>query len=384
MKRIYLDYAATTPVDPEVLTAMQPYFSERFGNPGSLHSFGQEAITAVDRSRETIARALGVDFRNIIFTGSATEANNLALRGVVDQFRNVKKKAPRIIISAIEHESILETAKDLERDGIDVVYIPVDAMGIVDEKKIKESLTLDTAIVSIMYAQNEIGTVTPIGKIGAMIRASRGKELYPIFHTDAVQAFQFLPCVPRELNVDLMTLSAHKIYGPKGVGALYIKDRELVYPMTTGGGQEFGLRSGTENVPSIVGFVKAVEQTQAVREKESMRISGLRDRLWQGIKENFPKVEMNGLEKGGQKLPNLLNIYFPGHGAEQMLVKFDQRGLAASSGSACRSRALQSSYVLEALGHSKERARSSIRFSLGRPTSAKDIESAIRIIKEAL
>ncbi len=384
MKRIYLDHAATTPVDPEVLAAMEPYFTERFGNPGSLHAFGQEAITAVDHARETIGRALGVDFRNIIFTGSATEANNLALRGAIQQFRSTQKKAPRIIVSAIEHESVLETAKELEREGVGVIYIPVDANGAVDEKKIKESLTPDTAVVSVMYAQNEIGTMEPIAGIGAAVKAFRGKNAYPLFHADAAQAFQFFQCMPKELNVDLMTLSAHKIYGPKGIGALYVRDHDAIYPMTTGGGQEFGMRSGTENVPSIIGFSRAVERAAAMREKEARRLRGLRDRLWQGIREHFPKAALNGPEDGDQKLPNILNVYFPGRDAENLLVKFDEKGLAASSGSACRSRALQSSYVIEAIGHAKDRARSSIRFSLGRPTIVEDIEEAIRIIKEAV
>ncbi len=384
MKHIYLDHAASTPVDPGVLEAMQPYFSERCGNPGSLHAFGQEAIAAVDRSRETIARALSADFRAVIFTSSATEANNLALRGAVQQFRSMQRKAPRIMVAAIEHESVLETAKELEHEGVGVAYIPVDQNGIVYEKKIKESLTPDTAVVSVMYAQNEIGTVEPIASIGEAVRAFRGKNSYPLFHTDAAQAFQFLPCSPEALNVDLMTISAHKICGPKGAGALYVRDRDLLYPMTTGGGQEFGMRSGTENVPSIVGFGKAAELAQAAREKEARRLRELRDRLWRGIKAHFPKAELNGPERDDQRIPHILNVYLAGRDVERLLVKFDQEGLAASSGSACRSRALQSSYVIETLGYPKERARSSVRFSLGRPTTEEDIVAAIEVIKRTL
>jgi cysteine desulfurase len=384
MKRIYFDYAATTPVDPAVLAAMEPYFAEKFGNPGSLHSFGQEAIAVVDRSRETIARAVGADFRQIIFTGSATEANNLALRGAVAGFRVARKAMPRIIVSAIEHESVLETARDMGREGAEVVYAPVDEKGTVDLKKIKESLTSDTAVVSIMYANNEIGAIQPIAEIAKTIQEFRGKNIYPLFHIDAAQALQFLDCDISHLGIDLMTLSAHKIYGPKGIGALYIKDMKNLRPIISGGGQEFGLRSGTENVPSIVGFAKAVELTTVLRDKESGRLAELRDHLSAEIKRIFPKAEINGPENDAEKLPNILNVYFPGLAAQDLLTKFDLAGLAVSSGSACRSRAPEYSYVIEELGYSKERAKSSIRFSLGRPTAEDEITRALEIIKASL
>lgn len=391
MKRIYLDHAASTPVDPAVLRAMEPYFSERFGNPGSLHAFGQEAIAAVDASRETLAKTLGAEFRQILFTGSATEANNLALRGTVKRFsgtadatlRSARPQTvrPRIIISAVEHESVIETVLDLEREGAEVVRIPVDARGVVDVKKIKESLTEDTALVSVMYAQNEIGTIQPIKEIAKTIRDFRGKRAYPMFHTDAAQAFQWRDCNVDELGVDLMTLSSHKIYGPKGIGALYARDIKNIAPILTGGGQEFGMRSGTENVPFLVGFAKAIELAAAARDAESKRITGLRDRFWAGLKEIFPKAEVNGAEKSSEELPNILNVYFPGREAQGLLTKFDLNGLAASAGSACRSRAVAPSYVIHALGYPKERASSSIRFSFGRPTTDDDIHAALEIIK---
>jgi cysteine desulfurase len=388
---IYLDYAATTPVDPEVRRAMEPYYAEQFGNPGSLHSFGQEAIGAVDRSREAIARAIGADFRQIVFTGSATEANNLALRGAAAA---AKKKVendvrPRIIISAIEHESVLETAHDLEAHGVEVISLPVNRNGIVDPEKVKKSLTPQTVLVSVMYANNEIGTIQPIAEIAGVIKAFRGglqknkigNGQCPLFHTDVAQAFQFLDCNVAKLGVDLMTISSHKIYGPKGTGALYVKDIGRLAPVTTGGGQEFGLRSGTENVPSIVGFAKAAELASASRGRESVRLGALRDRLWEGIREIFPPAEINGSERPGENLPNFLNVYFPGREAQDLLVALDLKGLAVSSGSACRSRAAESSYVIEALGYPKDRTRSSIRFTLGRPTAEKDIQQAITIIK---
>ena len=406
MKALYFDHAASTPVDPEVFRAMEPYFLEKFGNPGSVHAFGQEAIAAVDRSREALARAVGLPaasgFRQMIFTGSATEANNLAVRGALlaaragfarGESEGAKQGRPRLIVSAIEHESILETARAAEQMGIDVVYVPVGRDGVVDEKKIKENLDERTVLVSIQYANNEIGVIQPITRIAETVRAFRAPRAalaipYPLFHTDAVQAFQFLDCDVTKLGVDLMTLSAHKIYGPKGVGALYARDLKFLKPVIHGGGQEFGLRSGTENVPAIVGFAKAAELALAAREKESKRLEALRDRLWEGIKKIVPDAEKNpavesavrsAQTSGAQTrpLPNLLNVYFPGHAAQDLLTRLDLEGLAASSGSACRSRALEPSYVIEALGYPNERARSSIRLSLGRPTTEKDIDGAL-------
>jgi cysteine desulfurase len=397
MKRIYLDYAATTPVDPAVARAMGPYFSAKFGNPGSLHSFGQEAIAAIDRSRETIARSIGAEFREIIFTSSATEANNLALRGAVRAALKKDEKAgsagrnPRIIISAIEHESILETARDLEREGIEVIYLAVDRHGAVNLADLKRSLNDRTVLVSIMYANNEIGTIQPIAEIAKIIHEHSPKIL---FHVDAVQAFQLLDCNVQDLGVDAMTISSHKMYGPKGVGALYIRGnagantKKNIAPIISGGGQEFGLRSGTENVPAIVGFAKAVELADAARKKESKRIAALRRELWKGIKKIYPKAEINGGEGSSSEghnattLPNILNIYFPNHAAQDLLTRFDLAGLAVSSGSACRSRAMESSYVIEALGYTRDRAKSSIRFSFGRGTTKGEIAATLKLFSK--
>jgi cysteine desulfurase len=393
--RIYLDFAASTPVDPEVERAMSPHFTEKFGNPGSLHSFGQEAMAALDKSRETITKSIGADFREIIFTGSATEANNLALRGAVGA-STVKR--PRIIVSAIEHESVLETTRDLARGGVEVVYVPVDNCGVVSLEKLKSALNERTVLVSIMYANNEIGTIQPIAEIAEIVkdfhrRLSVGGQVSdvgavsPLLHTDAAQAFQFLDCNVRELGVDLMTLSAHKIYGPKGSGALYMKDGTKLTSATTGGGQEFGVRSGTENVPLIVGFAKAVELTAVARERESKRIGELRDYFWGELKKIYSKAELNGGQLSDvscQTLPNILNVYFPGHLAEDLLTKFDLGGLAVSAGSACRSRAVESSYVIEALGYSKDRAKRNIRFSFGRPTTREEVKNALKIIRGIL
>lgn len=383
MKRIYLDYAATTPVDKEVLARMEPHFYLKYGNPGSIHSFGQEAIAAVDLSREIIFHAIGADFREIIFTGSATEANNLALRGTLKTFQNSIVKNPRLIVSRIEHESVLETARVLENEGVDVIYLPVSKDGFVNIEDFKNVLNEQTILVSVMYANNEIGTIQPIQEISKIIAdfKKEHKTAYPFFHTDAVQAFQYFNCNPNDLGVDLMTLSAHKIYGPKGIGALYVRNIDKLKPIITGGGQEFGLRSGTENVPSIVGFGKAVELVTRLREKESERITELKNYFWTEIKKVFSKSELNG---GGPKLPNILNIYFPGEKAEDLLIKLDMAGIAVSSGPACSSRALKPSHVLEAMGFGEERIKSSLRFSFGKFINKKEINEAIKRIAKIL
>ncbi len=405
MEKIYLDYAATTPIDKEVTNVMRPYFGDKFGNPGSLHSFGQEALKAVDESREKIAKAIGADFREIIFTGSATEANNLALRGTIkaahlfsDGTSRTKTigRPHRIIISDIEHESILETCRDLENEGVEIIYLPVDKSGFVDLKKLKESLNERTILVSIMYANNEIGTIQDISEISKIInnfkKEKRNSETYPLFHTDAVQAFQFLDCDINKLGIDLMTLSAHKIYGPKGVGMLYMRELKAqsskLKAITTGGGQEFGLRSGTENVASIVGFAKAVELAAKNREKETKRIGELTDYFWQEIKKIEPKAELNGnsiLSKSDvNKLPNILNIHFPNRRADDMLIKLDLNGIAVSSGSACSARAMKPSYVLKAIGLTDQKIKSSLRFSFGKFTTKKEINETIKRMEKKL
>ncbi len=417
-KRIYLDYASTTPLDPRVLEAMLPWFgasfpnqltkqptnqATSFGNPGSLHSFGQAASAAVFKPRQTIAGAIGAHYSEIIFTGSATEANNLALRGSVKQMMNDQlrmkngKFIPRLIISAIEHESVLETARDLEKDGVDVVLIPVSREGIVDLKKLKAALNERTVLVSVMYANNEVGTVQPIAEIAKIVNDFRASQPtnqltkqpsnYPLLHVDAVQAFQYLDCNVDALGVDLMTLSAHKIYGPKGIGCLYARrvpasklltTHYSLLTILTGGGQEFGLRSGTENVSAIVGFAKAVEIASALRSKEFQRIAKLRDKLFKGNKIIFPGVVLNGGAQG--RLPNNLNIFIPRRSGEQLLVALDLAGIAVSSGSACSARSIDPSHVLLAMGFDRTRAKNSIRFSLGRLTTDAEIDRVLTVL----
>jgi cysteine desulfurase len=382
---------------------MRPYFSRVLGNPGSLHSFGQAAIAAVDAARESIGKLVGTkNFRDIIFTSGATEANNLALRGAVEFYKKHHPDVahPRIIISSIEHESVFETAHVLEQCGVEVVRLPVNKEGVVDIVALKDALSDSTILVSVMHVNNETGTIQPLREIKFMIDAFRKEAAgergapgaYPLFHTDAAQSFPYLYCDVELLGVDMMTLSAHKMHGPKGVGALYVRRDEKAFsasggfPLTAqvnGGGQEFGLRSGTENVPGIVGFAKAAQLAAAARGKTSTRVAGLRDELWRRIKLIAPTAEING-PMGDAKASHILNIYFPGHAAQDLLTRFDRAGLAASSGSACRSRAVESSYVIEAFGYSKERAASSIRFSLGKSITKMQVAAAVRIIEKAL
>lgn len=400
MRRLYFDHAASTPVDPRVVRAMRPYFLREFGNPGSLHSFGQRAIAAVDASRESLGKLINTSyFREIIFTGGATEANNLALRGAVEYFKHGHPGVqPRIIISAIEHESVMEAAKAFADDGAEVVTLPVNKEGVINIVALKEALNERTVVVSVMHVNNEIGTIQPLREIKFMIDEFRkttahvDDAAYPLFHTDAAQSFPYLYCDVALLGIDMMTLSAHKMHGPKGVGALYVRRDEKTFsagggfslsPQVLGGGQEFGVRSGTENVPGIVGFARAAQIAAAARGTTSTRVAALRDELWRRIKAAVPDAEING-PAGNAKAPHILNIYFPGRAAQDLLTRFDRAGLAASSGSACRSRAAESSYVIEALGYNKARAASSIRFSLGKETTKRQVAAAAKIVERAL
>lgn len=386
---IYLDYAASTPVDDRVFEVMKPYFSEKFGNPGSLHEFGQEAVKGIDFAREKVAETIGADFREIIFTGSATESDNMAVRGVVKRAisENSFEDRPRIIVSEIEHEAVLETAKDLENRGVDVVYAPVDEQGFVDPKFIKKNLTDNTVLVSVMYANNEIGTIQPIKEIAEIIDNFKEDSVYPMFHTDAVQALQFLDCNVEKLGVDMMTFSGHKIYAPKGIGVLYINRESFrpnklpIDPTITGGGQEFGLRSGTQNTPLIVGLGKAIELIQENKQKEKERIEDLKNTFLSNIQKEISGVKVNG---SGKKIPNILNLYFPDLSSENLLIKLDMAGIAVSSGAACGARSTKQSHVLKAMGFSSERVDSSLRFSFGRPTTKQEIEKASEIIKNVI
>jgi len=331
---IYLDYAASTPVDKKALEAMEPYFSKEYGNPGSLHSFGQEALAAIDDARGKIANELGVGFKEIIFTASATEANDLIIDGI---FEGSVIEKPKVIISDIEHESVNQTADNLTARGAEVVKLPVSKEGFVNSRDLEDVLDDKTILVSLIHASNEIGTIQPLEEIGAIIRTFRQERggKYPLFHTDAVQALPFIKIDTQALGLDALTLSSQKIYGPKGAGCLYFKSDYMsdIRPQLLGGGHEFGLRASTPNVPAIVGFGRAVELVAERRGETSKSMGSLRDILLEGLREIEPSLEVNG--SMDNRLPGNLNVYFPGRAGDDLVIRFDMAGVAVSTGSAC-------------------------------------------------
>ena len=374
-RRIYLDHAASTPVDPAVLRAMLPFFDRNFGNPGSLHSFGQAAQAALGSARERMAALLGADFREIIFTGSATEANNLALRGAV---LGSKVKNPKVLVSAVEHESVLAAARELKNAGAEVVEIPVDREGRVDPATVRAALDRRTVLVSVMYANNELGTLQPIAEI-ARICYERGI----LFHTDAVQGVGKIPINVVADGIDLMSLSGHKIYGPKGVGALYVAPRKppiRLNPLLQGGGHERSFRSGTLNVAGIVGFAKALELCMVELEAESQRLSDLRDFMIGRIEEKIGGATLNGPRKN--RLPNNINFSFEGIRSDDLLLKMPE--IAISTGSACSSGDPEPSYVIRAITTDEDRVQSAIRIGLGRWTTRHDVEKAVECLVRAI
>lgn len=378
-KIIYLDYAATTPLSPEVFKAMLPYLKEDFGNPSSVHILGQRAQIAIDKAREKIAKFLNCQAEEIIFTGSATEANNLAIKGLLENLR-LKIKNCHIITSQIEHHAVLEPCKELEKNGVKVTYLPVNKEGLVSVSDVKKAIRPNTVLISIMYANNEIGTIQPIAEIGRRLKSKIQNQKSKIyFHTDAVQAVNYLNCDVQKLGVDLLTISGHKIYGPKGIGALFIRKGTPVQPLIFGGGQESGFRSGTENVAGIVGLGEAINQIQNLKSKsQNSKIKRLRDKLIEGILKTIPGSQLNGSRKN--RLPNNLNISFEGVEGEAMVIALDEEGICASTGSACSSRSLEPSHVLLALGLSPEQAHSSLRLTLGRYTTKEEIDKVLKVL----
>lgn len=366
---IYLDYHATTPLDPEVLKAMLPYFTEVFGNAASRnHEFGWTAEAAVENARKKIAQLIGAHEKEIIFTSGATESDNLALIGVA---RMYKQKGNHIITTPIEHKAILDTCHALEQEGFEITYLPVDQYGQVSAQSVKDAIRPSTILVSIMAANNEIGTINPVAEIGKVC-----KEKGVIFHTDAVQAIGKTPIHVDQMGIDLLSLSAHKMYGPKGIGALYVRrknPRVRLAPLIHGGGHERGMRSGTLNVPGIVGFGKAAELAMTNMASETQRLMQLRERLWKGIQEQLDEVYLNGHPT--ERLVNNLNVSFAYVEGESLMMGMKE--LAVSSGSACTSASLEPSYVLKSIGVGEDLAHTSIRFGLGRFTTENEIDFAI-------
>jgi len=369
-KRIYLDYASTTPTDPRVIKAMLPYFDKEFGNTMSLHSFGQKAKLALEESRERVADLMNAKSSEIIFTSSATESNNLALKGIAAAY---KKKGRHIIISPIEHPCIIETAKWLEKNGFEVTKTKVDKYGLVDPKEVKRLIRKDTILVSVMHANNEIGTIEPIKEIGAVC-----KKAGVYFHTDAAQSFGKIPIDVDKMNIDLLTASSHKMYGPKGVACLFVREGIKIEPLLHGGGHEFGLRASTVNISGIVGFAKACEICKKEMKKENKRLSRLRDKLISKILEKIDNSFLNGHPK--KRLPNNVNFGFSFVEGESLIIQLDLLGIAASTGSACSSQKLEASHVLQAIGLKPYQIHGSLRFSLGRWTKEAEIDYVIKIL----
>ena len=370
MKQIYLDYAATTPADPEVVQAMLPYFHDAFGNPSAIYSYGQEAKNAVEEARVKVARLIGARDDEIVFTGSGTEADNFALKGVA--FAN-KSKGNHIITTSIEHHAVLESCKFLEKMDFKITYLPVDSNGLVDPEDVKKAIMDKTILISIMHANNEVGTIQPICEISKV-----AKEAGVYFHTDAVQTAGHIPSNVKELGVDLLAMSAHKLYGPKGVGLLYIKKGTKIMPFLNGGAQERGRRASTENVPGIVGFGKAAELAGRDIDSEAARITRLRDKLITGIQKNIEHIKLNGHPV--KRLPNNVNISVEFVEGEAMCLNMDMSGICISTGSACSSTSLEASHVILALGLDPVKAHGSLRFTLGKWTTEEEIDKVLETL----
>lgn len=385
MKKIYFDNSATTPVDPRVLEAMLPYLKDEFGNPGSIHSFGQKALSAVDEARDKLAKFFNCSAQEIIFTGCATESNNLAILGTVNYFSNQNKKI-HVITSAIEHPSVLEVFKALKKKGqVEVDFVPVDKNGIVKIEALKELIKDNTVLISIMYANNEVGSIQPIeeiGKIVKTVRDKRGEKGLPIrFHVDAVQAINCLPCNVDERGVDFLSFSGHKIYAPKGVGALYIRRGIKIEPIMYGGHYEYNLRPGTLNVPYIVALGKAIELVDAGKKEEIEKLRKIKNKLIAEISK-IENVRFNADPE--KQLPSLINVSFQKAEGESILMMLDMEGIAISTGSACSSGSLEPSHVLTAMGVKPEWSHGSIRISLGRFNSEDEVDYFVEKLKIAI
>ena len=368
MKTTYMDYSATTYVKPEVLDAMMPFFTEKFGNPSSFYGISRETKMAVDNARAQVAKAINCDPNEVYFTGGGSEADNWAIKGIATAHM---KKGNHIITTKIEHHAVLHTCEFLEKFGFEVTYLDVNEEGFIDLKQLESAITDKTILVSIMFANNEIGTIQPIKEIGAICR-----EKKVLFHTDAVQAVGSVPVDVKEMNIDLLSLAGHKLYGPKGIGALYIRRGIRIDNLIHGGGQERGRRAGTENIPGVVGLGKAIEIATENIEENRARLTVLRDKLIDGILERIPYARLNG-PRGDKRLPGNSNISFEFIEGESILLSLDFEGICASSGSACTSGSLDPSHVLLAIGLPHEKAHGSLRTTLGAASTEEDVEKLL-------
>jgi cysteine desulfurase len=375
MKReVYLDYAATTPIRPEVFQAMEPYLTKEFGNPSSIHHFGKQARIAIEEAREKIAKALGAKNEEIIFTSGGTESNNMALKGVAYALSD---KGKHIITSSIEHHAILEPCHFLEKLGFEITYLPVDKEGFIDPDSLRKAIRKDTILISIMHANNEIGTIEPIEEL---TKIAKEYEIY--FHTDAVQTVGHIPVNIDKLGVDLLSISAHKFYGPKGIGALYIRKGTKIHPLIYGGEQEQRKRAGTENVAGIVGMGKAIEISILELDNERERLINLRDYFIKEVEKRIEEVYLNGPRE--IRLPNNINFSFAYIEGESILLNLDLEGIAVSTGSACSSASLEPSHVLSAIGLPVELAHSAVRFTLGHYTTKEDLDYTLEVLEKTV
>ena len=371
-KYIYLDHAATTPVSPAVLEVMLPFFSEYPGNASAVYAAGREARKAVEKARKQVAAAIGAEPREILFTSGGSESDNLALKGTAFA---LKDRGTHIITTAIEHPAVLNTCRWLEKQGFEVTYVQPDSRGWISPEKVMSAVRNNTVLISVMAANNEIGTIEPVAEIG---RSAHEKGI--LFHTDAVQAVGSIPVSVNEWNADLLSLSAHKFYGPKGIGALYIRRGTRIDNLIHGGEQERGLRAGTENVPCIAGLGKAIEEAVNHMDENARKAASLRDRLADGILRNIPGVSINGPEEN--RLPNNCSLRFEKIDGEALLLRLDLAGIAASSGSACTSGSQEISHVLRAVGLTEEEARSSLRLTTGPDNTEAEIDTAVQTISD--
>lgn len=372
--QVYLDHNATTPIDPQVLEAMLPYYRDKYGNASTLYALGRESRIAIDNARELIAELIHAHPTEIYFTSGGTESDNTALKGIA--FAN-RERGNHIITSQIEHSAILDTCRYLENHGFDITYLPVDRFGKVHLEELLKAITDRTILISIMHANNEIGTIQPIQEIGEI---ARERKIY--FHTDTVQTFGKLPIQVKQMKIDLLSISAHKIYGPKGIGALYVRKGVKMDPLLHGGEQERNRRAGTENVPAIVGFGKAVELAKKQMGTEAQHLTKLRDQLFEGIQARIDGVTLNGHPT--DRLPGTLNLSVSHVKGEALLLQLDRKGVFISTGSACASGSIEPSHVLLALGMSEQEARNSLRFSLGRENTEQDIAYVLSVFPEVV
>lgn len=379
IQTIYLDHAAATPLDKKVFLAMKPYFTDIYGNPSSLHTQGRKAAKVLEESRQRIAQSLGARAQEIIFASSGTESDNLAVYGMM---RAHMSHGKHIITTAIEHDAVLKPIEDLKNHGLEITYIQPDQQGLIRAEDIIHAIRPDTVLISIMYANNEIGTIAPIAQIGREILQYRknNNSIYPLLHTDACQAAGYLDLSVDKLHVDAMTINGSKIYGPKGMGMLYLRAGVAIGPIIKGGGQERQLRSGTENIPGIVGLAASLELAQKQKDKEVKRLRNLSSYFWQKIQKTIPDVVLNGPEIGESRLCNNLNVNFKGLEGDALLLYLNEYGIMCSIGSACSAKTMETSHVLRALGLSYQEAQGSVRFSLGRSNTKSQIDYIMKYL----